>query len=212
MLEKINLKYYEKLSVPNEIVVNLVKKLVEANPSISVAEIGVGIGATSEVVYQAMRDVDSYYLFDYDDVVHELADDLTKKYFNGPVLLREGNTRKLFDSYAWSLKKLALSEKKFDLIFLDGAHNFLFDSVVCSLADLLINHQGYFIIDDINITINDIIAHNPSKKQYFEQRYSTEQMQTSQLRDAIALYLETSSSFAEIEQEDHNIKVYQKYR
>lgn len=37
-----------------------------------------GIGATSEVVYQAMRDVNSYYLFDHVDVVYKLVDDLTK--------------------------------------------------------------------------------------------------------------------------------------
>ena len=92
------------------------------------------------------------------------------------------------------------------------AHNFLFDSVVCSLADLLINQQGYFIIDDINITINDTIIHNLSKSNTLSKDIQLNKCKSVKLMNVIALYLGTSSYFTEIEQEDHNIKFIKKYR
>lgn len=63
MLEKIGKEYYEKLSVPNQLFLEYIRKLkADTAAAITIAEIGVGIGATAQAVLQTLDINDQYYL------------------------------------------------------------------------------------------------------------------------------------------------------
>ena len=64
MIEKINTKGYEFISVPSEKVIYFLENILELNNEpINVAEIGIGVGATSVEIVKRLRDNDSFYFF-----------------------------------------------------------------------------------------------------------------------------------------------------
>lgn len=210
MIEKINTMYYEKLSSPNTVVTDLVRQMTQAQRELSVCEIGVGIGATSLALFHSLRSKDHLFLLDYHDVVEELKADLQRLSTAGPQLHCLGNSRTTLDSYAWTVQKLVQASMRFDLIFLDGAHNFLYDGIVCSLMDLLLNDGGYLVVDDVSLTMQDIINHNPAMAQHLQAQYSPEQLQTPQLEAVLACYLIRNKAFQQIPCADQDIKIFQK--
>lgn len=94
MLNKVNARYYEKLSQPNIIVLDLLRKLKQEHEPISVVEIGVGIGATSLQICQLLEVTDKFYCLDYEDKVQKLVNELKKKTEKGPHIIGIGNSRK----------------------------------------------------------------------------------------------------------------------
>lgn len=126
MIEKINTSGYELISKPSENVVNFLEDILESNEkTISVAEIGVGIGATSVEIVKRLRDIDSFYFFSYEEDVEELYSDLKGTDYCKCKLYPMGNSFAKFDSYNWSLSSLCLENTvMFDLVYLDGAHSF----------------------------------------------------------------------------------------
>ena len=122
MIEKINTKGYEIISKPSSIVISFLES--NKNP-ISVAEIGVGIGATSVEIAKRLRNFDSFYFFSFEDDVNELDEDLRCAEYCKCNLYPMGNSTATYDSYNWKLSSLCLdNEIMFDLVYLDGAHSF----------------------------------------------------------------------------------------
>ena len=79
MIEKIGLPEYAPLSVPCEDVVLLLDRMLADDPaSVSVAEVGVGIGATSCEIVRRLRPEDSFYFFSF--VFARLSQKREKKY------------------------------------------------------------------------------------------------------------------------------------
>ena len=65
MIEKINTSGYETISKPSENVVSFLEDILESKKGpVNVAEIGVGIGATSVEIVKRLRNIDSFYFFD----------------------------------------------------------------------------------------------------------------------------------------------------
>lgn len=94
------------------------------NP-LSVAEIGVGIGATSVEILKRLRNIDSFYFFSFEKDVGELNDDLKNAEYCKCNLYPMGNSNAKYDSYNWKLSSLCLENNvRFDLVYLDGAHSF----------------------------------------------------------------------------------------
>lgn len=130
---------------PMHMIIDLVKEIKTSKDKISVAEVGVGWGATAVELVKTLGEKDTYYFFDFEDVVQELYTDLKKINENHINLIGIGNSRLHYDSYAWNLAKLYMKWKEeygnvqcLDVVYLDGAHTFLFDSsAACILKEML---------------------------------------------------------------------------
>lgn len=155
LLSKLKLDQYRAVSVPCREFIELIEKKKHENRIITVAEIGVGIGATAVSVCKQLQKEDTYYCFDYEDIVEDLLHDLNKIPEICCTLVGGGNTHRVFDSYNWNLCKLLFHMRNnnlqgiFDVVYLDGAHSFLHDSTACCLLKELLKPNGYIVFDDV---------------------------------------------------------------
>ena len=213
MIEKIGTNYYEKLSQPNNAVIELLHILKTQQSNLSICEIGVGIGATTLAICENLSVGDNLYLFDYEDALCELMNDLNNRISHDIKVIPFGNSRKQFDSYAWSLASLAENEDSlFDIVYLDGAHDFTIDYVAVSLLKNLIKDNGIIVIDDLELSFKDICLHNSLQSEKYNEKYSLEQMETPHMKKLINLLLEHDLDFKKISISnfDSNIAIYQK--
>ncbi len=208
MLEKIGQPYYEKISKKNEDVIIYLREILERKKMVEILEIGVGIGATSKAIYETLSREDYLFLADYEEKVITLKAELERLPHDGPEVITWGNSHKLLDSYAWAFAEEICKGRKFDLIFLDGAHNFVFDGLICAMASKALNENGYFLVDDVDFTMHELIEHNSGKKKQIEMLYTLQQQNIPQLALALQCFVEREEEFQEIPFSDG--KAYQK--
>ncbi|AMS44701.1 MULTISPECIES: class I SAM-dependent methyltransferase [Aminobacter] len=125
-----------------------IASLLEQAPDAAVAEIGVGIGATTQAIAKTMKGRGKLHIFDFQDSVDELKADLNGLgFFN---VVAHGNTRRHWDSYHWSLAKLldAMRCPIFDYAYLDGSHLLLHDLPAFVILDKLVKPGGFIEFDD----------------------------------------------------------------
>lgn len=196
MLEKINKRYYEELSLPNEAFVSAVsrrRREVGLGP-MAIAEVGVGIGASALAVSRLLCSEDSYYLFDYVDKVKELVEDLESALSTRPVFVLCGATRHTRDSYVFNLAELVLlmrarEEKLFDVVLLDGAHDLTIDLAACLLIVELIKPGGYVVLDNPSFKYKDVTDRSSYHQNRVSLLYSEKQQQLSQVKLVDDLFL-----------------------
>lgn len=215
MIEKIGLNYYEKLSIPNKLFIEYIAKLKKEKCSVSIAEIGIGIGATAVEAINRLTREDTYFIFDYQSKVEELSAEL-KFAEDMPKIKCMGNSRHLADSYVWSLchlleRQYAKNEKGlFDLVLLDGSHDFTIDLAACALIIELLKPGAYLLIDDIDLSVEKIVQHNPHKAEQFFKRYSKEQLSYCQMQMICKTYLDRQTVLHKVKSGDTAICVYKK--
>src|SRR5437764_14797386 len=128
MIERIGTPGYETVSIPNRNAAAVIQALCSAgNDTPVVAEIGVGIGATSLAIAALLDNRGELHLFDFEAKVDELVSDLAGGGFTN--IRGFGNTDRHWDSYNWTLGRMILDEKRnvYDYIYIDGAHTFVVD-------------------------------------------------------------------------------------
>lgn len=169
---------------PMHVVVELTKEAKEKKGSVAVAEIGVGYGATSVELIKVLDDKDQYYFFDFEQTVEELRSDLEKINYNSVNMIGIGNTTKKYDSYAWNIAQLYLKWKKegedvhkFDVVYLDGAHTFLFDASAACILKEMIPIGGYIVLDDVNWSLANSPTCNPTRNPQILEIYTQEQIE-----------------------------------
>ena len=149
MLEKIGTPGFETLSAPDATVCENVARLVNnGHPDPVVAEIGIGIGATTHELAKILDNRGELHLYDFHATLAEVIDDLQTRGHDNVVGF--GNTTKYWDSYNWSLMKQvnAHGSPIYDYIYLDGAHMFLHDGLAFVLCDRLLKPGGLIDFDD----------------------------------------------------------------
>jgi len=198
VLEKIGQPYYEKLSTENNDVIAYLKEIQDRKQGLIVAEIGVGIGATSKAVYELLSPEDYLFLADYEEKVQVLQRELEQLPHDGPQIIALGNSSKLLDSYAWTFAEELCRGWQFDMIFLDGAHNFVFDGLICAMAVRGLKKDGYLLVDDVNFTMCELIEHNSQKREQIETMYTTKQQNSAQLALALRCFIEGLEEFQEM--------------
>lgn len=149
MLEKINAPGFETLSKADEVVCRNVAAVLErgvTNPI--VAEIGVGVGATSLELARILDNRGALHLYDFESKLQELLADLTALGHRNVVGF--GNSTKYWDSYNWSLlRQIARNDAPiYDYVYLDGSHVFLHDGLAFFLCDRLLKVGGCIDFDD----------------------------------------------------------------
>jgi hypothetical protein len=149
MLEKIGTPGFETLSAADATVCENVANLVErGHRGTVVAEIGIGIGATTQELARIMDNGGELHLYDFHAKLAEVIGDLKARGYHNVVGF--GNTTKYWDSYNWSLMKQVHAHRSpiYDYIYLDGAHMFLHDGLAFVLCDRLLKPGGFIDFDD----------------------------------------------------------------
>ena len=192
MIEKINTSGYEFISTPSENVISFLEAILESNKEpINVAEIGIGVGATSVEIAKRLRDIDSFYFFSYENDVKELDADLKATDYCKCNLYPMGNSTAIYDSYNWKLGFLYFKNNvMFDLVYLDGAHSFFHDALATVLLKSIIKPGGILIFDDVFWSFKESPTLNPDKRPQTLKEYSMEQIETYQVKMVIDIFME----------------------
>lgn len=200
MIEKINASGYETISRPCEHIVVFLEDFLESNEEpISVAEIGIGIGATSVEIVKRLRDIDSFYFFSFEQDVEELDADLKATDYCKCKLYPMGNSTATYDSYTWNLSSLCLENKRmFDLVYLDGAHSFFHDALATVLLKRLIKPGGILVFDDVPWSHQKSPTQNPEKRPQVLEDFTMEQIETEQIRRVIDIFMENDDEWERI--------------
>lgn len=169
---------------------------------INVAEIGIGWGATAVELIKTLGEKDTYYYFDFEDNVQELYRDLIGINENHVNIVGIGNSRLTYDSYAWNLAKLYIKWRKeygdgqrLDLVYLDGAHTFLFDSAAACILKEMTSQGGVIVLDDINWTIAKSPTCKPEVNPEVLNFYSLEQINSCQVKMIQECFFDSDSRF-----------------
>lgn len=84
------------------------------------------------------------------------------------------------------------------MIYLDGAHTFLFTGLGCCLAKELLSTGGYLILDDIYWTQAGSPTVSPKVRSQTADEYTNEQIRTPQVEMVMKIFLETDPNFERI--------------
>lgn len=194
---------------PCEEAIQWVEMFKNENRSINVAEIGVDIGATAVEIIKRIGEGDSYYYFDLDEVVEEIQEDF-KSLGSKAKLIGIGNSKKYRDSYAWNLAQLFLDsdvDVKFDLVYVDGTHDFLHDAAAASVLKEMMNVDGVIIFDDIDWSHSTSPTSNPTVCPIVNELYSEKQINSCMVDFVTKCVMDTDRIFIKIEVINSNHRV-----
>ncbi len=203
MLEEANNPARQAISRPNQHALDLLRLVIADNPQPVIAEIGVGIGATSLELCRVLQHQGMIYFFDFADKLTALDADLRREGFTNFRMV--GNERKTFASYAWELAKFLLERRKqscvrlFDFVFLDGAHYLHHDAPAAVILKDLLKPGGYILFDDYDWSIAISPTVNPSKNPRILHDFSQEQITTPHVRLVCELFFDPDLGFRKVE-------------
>ena len=162
------------------------------------AEIGVYKGDTARQIAEHLAGEGEIHLFDFEDNVRAVAATLTAA---GHVnVVAHGNSRKLLDSYNWSLMRLLRDrcEPMFDYVFLDGAHTWALDALAFLLVDRLLVNGGYVDFDDYWWTTASSPTMNPEAFGATSRLYTEEQIEERQVALVVDLLVRQDTRYCEV--------------
>lgn len=185
--------------------IKCVEKLKKEKGCVTVAEIGVDIGATAVEVINLLKKGDKYYYFDLPEKISELSKDF-KGLGSEADIIGISNTMKWRDSYSWSLVKLFLNEEniRFDVVYLDGVHDFLHDAAATSVIKEMMNPGGIIIFDDIGWNFANSPTTNPNKNPIVKEMYTDEQISSCMVDYVVKCLMDPDNRFQKVENEDYS--------
>lgn len=156
-LSQIKTKPENFISEPCPEFLSIIQQIKSYSPcDISVAEIGIGFGATALQVLKMLDEGDTYYCFDFEDRIQAFVEDLQARDFGIKCqIITGGNSSNLWDSYNWHLSNLVFQMREqnkagiFDTVYLDGAHTLFHDGLAVCLLKELIKDGGFLVLDDL---------------------------------------------------------------
>ena len=197
--------------------INLIRMKKSKKKHVSIAEIGIGVGASAVEVYKLLDKGDKYYCFDFDYVISALVHDL--ELLDIPHgrcdVIAMGNTESTYDSYNWSLGKLIIDMREkeqegiFDIIYLDGAHTFFHDGLACCMLKEMCNLGGYIILDDVNWSH----VKSPTQKKNLDELsgyYTWEQLEDCQVRRVENVFLRNDHAFRKVSKNNSRRAIYKR--
>ncbi|PBN43990.1 class I SAM-dependent methyltransferase [Sphingobium sp. D43FB] len=202
MLEQHAEPRYQAISRPCAEAVELATRVLATHADPLIAEVGIGIGATSLALARAMDHRGMLWLFDFDSRVQELRADLADIGYSNVEIV--GNSRRTFDSYGWTLAMLTRRaridrpEGMFDFIYLDGGHLYQYDTLAAVCCKELLKPGGYLLLDDYDWTIAKSPTMRPSHNPSVLADYSEEQIELSHVEMICSLLLDPDAGFEQI--------------
>jgi predicted O-methyltransferase YrrM len=171
-----------------------------------IAEIGVYMGATSELFAKYLNGEGELHLFDFEAHVDDVQTKLKALGYRNVFV--HGNSRKTHDSYNWSLMRVLQkhSEPLYDYVFLDGAHSWNVDALAFLLVDRLLKVGGYIDFDDYYWTIAESGTMNPEVFPAMKEWFTEEQIREAHVRHIVNLLVRRDPRYREVMKN----KIYQK--
>jgi hypothetical protein len=161
------------------------------------AEVGAYEGGTTRRILSECDDLEQLHIFDFQDRVDTICGELQP--LHPGRLTGHGNSRRLSDSYCWSLLKLVHGNGvTFDFVFLDGSHTWEIDVFAVLLIDLLLRPGGYIEFDDIEWTLATSPTLNPDAFPATRLRYTEEQIACEAVRIAAKSILKQRLGYEEL--------------
>lgn len=163
-----------------------------------IAEVGVYEGYTSRKVAEYLDGRGELHLFDFADRIEPIVAALNQAGYDNVV--GHGNSRKLFDSYNWSLMRLLQQhpEPIFDYVFLDGAHVWALDALAFVLLDRLLKPGGYIDFDDYRWSLAKSPSLNPVAFPPTAEMYTDEQIAERQVKLVVDLLVRRDPRYVEV--------------
>lgn len=200
LLAHLGTEGYESISTPRREFLELVKYKKNQNRAITIAEVGVGCGASSVEVCKCLDEQDTYFCFDFEEIINDLLYDLNLIPEICCRLVGKGNSHKLYDSYSWNLCDLLFSMRDknlnglFDVVFLDGSHSFIHDGVSCCLLKELLRPNGFIIFDDLFWRGED----NDMVSNAWQDLYLDKQIREAQVKRVVNAFMIEDKNFQQI--------------
>ncbi|HWI06325.1 MAG TPA: class I SAM-dependent methyltransferase [Solirubrobacteraceae bacterium] len=163
------------------------------------AELGVYAGDTALAIARELDGRGQIHLFDFDDKVAAAARRIEAAGYRNVVA--HPNSRKLMDSYNWSLMTLLRESDapRLDYVFLDGAHTWAVDALAFMLVDRLLRPGGLIEFDDYHWTIERSPSMNPSVFPASDRLHTREQMAERQVALVVDLLVRGGGRYEEID-------------
>lgn len=215
MIERIGTESAKWVSMPCKKVLSFLEGMKQENRSIVMAEVGVGVGATTVEIMKYLDDGDTLHLFDFEEIVSELKDDLEKNNEKNVQIIAHGCTRLRFDSYNWALAKMTLAMQEsgekgvLDLVYLDVAHSFFHDTTAVNLLKLLLKKNGVIVFDDYSWSLVNCPNSEENCAKY-KDAYTAEQMATPAIEMVCKLFMDTDEKFEKIGNQNSYRPAYRK--
>jgi hypothetical protein len=110
------------------------------------------------------------------------------------------NSRKVLDSYNWSLMKLLRdgAAGRFDYVFIDGAHTWALDALAFLLVDRLLAPGGYVDFDDYTWTLAHSPSMSPEAFPPTDRLYTREQIEARQVALVVDLLVRSDPRYEEV--------------
>jgi len=174
-------------------------KIVREHPEIrTYAELGVLYGSSACAVAEAMEPGGDFHLFDFEDMLDRAKERVQQAGLEDKHRWHfHGNSRRLKDSYNWSLLRL-LEEPEppvFDYVFLDGAHTYDVDGLAFFLVDLLMRKGSYLELDDYHWRLSKSPTMGPRRFPAMAEWYTREQLKTAHVAQIVRLLVEPSGRY-----------------
>ncbi len=184
---------------------DLIVKLRKTKSQLAFAEIGIDKGKTSIGICKRLSKNDQFWFFDFYDRCQDVNAKLQAVTPRIECdLIPVGNDYKKYDSYAWGLSELLLkmfSDKKrgiFDLVYLDGAHDFFHDGLACCIIKELMKSDGYLVFDDVDWTIANSPNCNPDSNPAVLDDYTMAQIDNEQVGRVVDCFVQNDNRFKKI--------------
>jgi predicted O-methyltransferase YrrM len=214
MLERLTDPRAKTISTPSPEAVLLVTRLLAEKAEPIIAEVGVGIGATSVALCRLLENRGELHLFDFQDRLDALKHDLNGLGFTN--VRCAGNSDKTYDSYAWTLAQL-LSQRRhldepglFDFVYLDGGHAFHLDAPAAVILKDLLLPGGTLLFDDLTWSFAKSPTNNPRVRPEIAKQYSAEQIETPHVKLVCELFFDRDARFERVPLDIEHRRAYRK--
>lgn len=200
ILELIGKPGYETISTPDATVIMHLRRMIDSgHAGPCVAEVGVGIGATTLEICRVLSRRGRLHLFDFVDKIDNLRQDLDKQGFGNIEYF--SNSRRLWDSYNWSLLAILqrVREPIYDYVYLDGAHTYLHDGLAFFLLDRLLKPGGLMHLDDYNWSYAISPTTNPHKNPRILDLLSNEQIEACHIKMIVDIIVRSDQRYEVVE-------------
>jgi hypothetical protein len=177
---------------------NVTIEHVRRTQSRIIGEIGCYEGTTSRGFVEFLAGEGELHLFDFEDNVQNVKRMLAAEGYTNVVA--HGNSRKLMDSYNWSLMKVLRENEQpiFDYVFIDGAHVWGLDALAFFLVDRLLKPGGYVDFDDYNWSLEKSPTFSPRFNPATQEMYTDEQISESHIKLIVELLVKRDPRYEEV--------------